>query len=198
MKAHTLWKQLALAGCLTSSLAWSYEISAGKVLNDAGQPVQLRGVNWFGFETHNNVVHGLWARNWKDMITQMQGQGFNAVRLPFCPTTLRGNAPSSIDYSRNADLQGLSALQVMDKVINELSNRGMYVLLDHHTPDCQSISELWYTSSYSEQQWITDLTFVAQRYVNVPGVIGLDIKNEPHGSATAGHWQPRHRLEPCR
>ena len=110
MKAHTLWKQLALAGCLlTSSLAWSYEISAGKVLNDAGQPVQLRGVNWFGFETHNNVVHGLWARNWKDMITQMQGQGFNAVRLPFCPTTLRGNAPNSIDYSRNADLQGLSA-----------------------------------------------------------------------------------------
>ena len=188
MKAHTLWKQLALAGCLlaSSSLAWSYEISAGKVLNDAGQPVQLRGVNWFGFETNNNVVHGLWARNWKDMITQMQSQGFNAVRLPFCPTTLRGNAPNSIDYSRNADLQGLSALQVMDKVINELSNRGMYVLLDHHTPDCQSISELWYTPSYSEQQWITDLTFVAQRYVNVPGVIGLDIKNEPHGSATWG------------
>ena len=55
-----------------SSAAWSYGIQAGKVVNDAGQTIQLRGVNWFGFETNTHVVHGLWARNWKDMITQMQ------------------------------------------------------------------------------------------------------------------------------
>ena len=189
MKITTLCKSLALAGCLlaSTSMAWSYEINAGKVLDGAGKAIQLRGVNWFGFETNNHVVHGLWARNWTEMITQMQAQGFNAVRLPFCPATLHGSAPpSSIDYGRNADLQGLSAIQVMDKVVTELSNRGMYVLLDHHTPDCQTISELWYTQSYSEQQWISDLTFVAQRYAGVPGVIGIDIKNEPHGAATWG------------
>ena len=189
MKLTTLCKNLALASCLLvgSSAAWSYGIQAGKVVNDAGQPVQLRGVNWFGFETNTHVVHGLWARNWKDMITQMQAQGFNAVRLPLCPATLHGSAPpSNIDYGRNADLQGLSAIQVMDKVVGELSARGMYVLLDHHTPDCQTISELWYTPSYSEQQWISDLSFVAQRYAGVPGVIGIDIKNEPHGAATWG------------
>lgn len=188
MAMKSLLKKLVLGGCLlaASSLSWSYAINAGKVVDDNGNAVQLRGVNWFGFETNTNVVHGLWARNWKDMITQMQGQGFNAVRLPFCPQTLRGTPPNSIDYGRNADLQGLSALQVLDKVVNELSSRGMYVLLDHHTPDCQSISELWYTGSYSEQQWITDLTFVAQRYASVPGVIGLDLKNEPHGAATWG------------
>ena len=189
MKITTLCKNLALAGCLlaSTSMAWSYEINAGKVLDGTGKAIQLRGVNWFGFETNNHVVHGLWARNWTEMITQMQAQGFNAVRLPFCPATLHGSAPpSSIDYGRNADLQGLSAIQVMDKVVTELSNRGMYVLLDHHTPDCQTISELWYTQSYSEQQWISDLTFVAQRYAGVPGVIGIDIKNEPHGAATWG------------
>jgi endoglucanase len=189
MKITTLCKNLALAGCLlaSASAAWSYEINAGKVQDNAGNPVQLRGVNWFGFETNNHVVHGLWARNWKDMITQMQAQGFNAVRLPFCPATLHGSAPpDSIDYGRNADLQGLSAIQVMDKVVGELSQRGMYVLLDHHTPDCQTISELWYTPNYSEQQWISDLRFVAQRYAGVPGVIGIDIKNEPHGAATWG------------
>lgn len=189
MKLTNLCKNLALAGCLLlgSNMAWSYAIQAGKVVNDAGQAVQLRGVNWFGFETNTHVVHGLWARNWQDMITQMQAQGFNAVRLPFCPATLHGSAPpTSIDYGRNADLQGLSAIQVMDKVVNELSNRGMYVLLDHHTPDCQTISELWYTPGYSEQQWIGDLVFMAQRYAAVPGVIGMDIKNEPHGAATWG------------
>ncbi|WJM85514.1 cellulase family glycosylhydrolase [Dickeya chrysanthemi] len=87
-------------------------------------------------------MHGLWARNWKDMIIQIQGLGFNAVRLPFCPATLRATTtPSSIDYGRNPDLQGLTSLQILDKVINEFNARGIYVLLDHHTPDCGAISE---------------------------------------------------------
>ncbi|MET4674906.1 endoglucanase [Luteibacter sp. PvP120] len=177
---------LAAALAVTSGSVWSHAIKNGQVVDDNGNPVQLRGVNWFGFDTNVHTVHGLWARNWKDMITQMQGLGFNAVRLPFCPQSLSGVAPSSIDYGLNPDLQGLNSLQVMDKVIDELSSRGMYVLLDHHTPDCNAISELWYTSSYSEQQWIDDLTLVATRYAAVPGVIGIDLKNEPHGAATWG------------
>ncbi|AVT10173.1 endoglucanase, partial [Paracidovorax avenae] len=61
-------RAFALAASLLacSSTAWSYAISNGQVVDDAGQAVQLRGVNWFGFETGEHVVHGLWARNWKD------------------------------------------------------------------------------------------------------------------------------------
>ncbi len=54
------------------------------------------------------------------------------------------------------------------------------------TPDCASISELWYTGTYSQAQWLNDLRFVANRYKNVPSVIGVDLKNEPHGAATWG------------
>ncbi len=184
---RSIGRALAFAGCLLASgMAWSYGIQNGQVVDDAGQAVQLRGVNWFGFEGGEHVVHGLWARNWKDMIGQMQQQGFNAVRLPFCPQSLRGTAPGSIDYSRNPDLQGLNSQQILDKVVQEISDRGMFVLLDHHTPDCQAISELWYTPAYSEQQWIADLVFAANRYKGVPGVIGIDLKNEPHGAATWG------------
>lgn len=181
-------RRLALTAVLALAVmpAFGHGISNGQVVDGNGNAVQLRGVNWFGFETGNHVVHGLWARNWKDMITQMQGLGFNAVRLPFCPGTLAGTTPSSIDYGRNPDLQGLNSLQVLDRVVNELDSRGMYVLLDHHTPDCSAISELWYTASYSESQWIADLRFVAQRYAGVANVIGLDLKNEPHGAATWG------------
>ena len=147
MRSTTLLTSLMLAaGLLTAAIpASAYEVQAGKILNGAGQPIQLRGVNWFGFGTDIKVVHGLWTRNWKEMIDQMQGLGFNAVRLPFCPMTLDGVTPGGIDYYRNPDLQGLNSLELMDRVVNELSSRGMYVLLDHHTPDCQNISELWYT-----------------------------------------------------
>lgn len=161
-----------------------YRVQNGRILNDANQTVQLRGVNWFGFETHDHVVHGLWARNWQSMIAQMKSTGFNAVRLPFCPATLQSSGVTTIDYSRNADLQNKNSLQILDLVVNEFNNQGMYVLLDHHRPDCNAISELWYTGGYSEQQWIADLVFVANRYKNLPSFIGLDLKNEPHGAAT--------------
>lgn len=40
-----------------------YTVQGGVVRDPQGNPIQLRGVNWFGFETDIHVVHGLWARN---------------------------------------------------------------------------------------------------------------------------------------
>lgn len=172
---------------LASPLAQAYQVSNGKIYDANQQEIKLYGVNWFGFETRNYVPHGLWARNWQDMITQMQNLGFNAVRMPICPVSLQANTqPNSIDYSQNADLQGLSSLQILDLMMAEFAQRGMYVLLDHHRPDCDAISTLWYTSSYSEAQWISDLTFMAERYAGNKALIGIDLKNEPHGEATWG------------
>jgi endoglucanase len=74
----------------------------------------------------------------------------------------------------------------MDKVILALDRQGFYILLDHHTSDCQTIEELWYTGNYSELQWIGDLVFISDRYKNVERFFGVDIKNEPHGPATWG------------
>ncbi len=162
-----------------------YTVSQGEIYHN-GSSIKLKGLSWFGMETGTHVVHGLWVRNWKDMINQMKGLGFNAVRLPFCPATLNGVTPSSIDYSKNSDLQGLDSLQIMDKIVNELNSQGMYILLDHHTPDCNAISQLWYTSNYSESQWISDLTTITERYASLPYFLGVDLKNEPHGSATWG------------
>ncbi len=159
--------------------------SAGKIFKNGAQ-LRLKGVNWFGFETNTHVVHGLWARGYKEMISQMKNLGFNAVRLPVCPLTISGTSVSSVDYSKNADLKGLNSLQVLDKVLGELNNQGMYILLDHHRPDCEAISELWYTPSYSESSWITDLKTMANRFSSLPNFLGIDLKNEPHGAATWG------------
>ncbi len=175
---------------LISVPAWSYYVEDGRVHDGSGQEINLYGVSWFGFETNNHVVHGLWARNWKDMIEQIKGLGFTAIRLPFCPATLNNTGVTSINYSLNPDLQGLNSLEIMDKVIDELDRQGFYILLDHHTSDCQTIEELWYTSNYSEQDWVSDLVFVADRYQSVERVFAIDIKNEPHGPATWGTGNP--------
>ncbi|MCL4398155.1 glycoside hydrolase family 5 protein [Patescibacteria group bacterium] len=163
----------------------SYTVNNGGIYQGSTK-INLHGINWFGFETSTNVVHGLWARGYKDMISQIKSLGFNAVRLPYCPASVQGVATTSIDYSKNPDLAGLNSLQVMDKIVNEMSNQGIYVLLDSHRPDCNTQSELWYTGSYSEPQWINDLVTLAKRYAGVSNFIGLDLKNEPHGSATWG------------
>jgi len=166
--------------------AWGYNALDGKLYDEDGVRVNLYGVSWFGFETGDHVVHGLWARNWKDMISQIKGLGFTAVRLPFCPSTLDNINVSSINYSLNPDLQGLRSLDIFDKVVNELDAQGIFIVFDFHNYDCQSINELWYSGAYSEEDWIDDLVFIAERYSGVAHFVGIDIKNEPHGQATWG------------
>ncbi len=117
--------------------------------------------------------------------------GFNAVRIPVCPGTLQGVGVTSIDYSQNQDLVGKNSLQILDLVLAEFDRRGFHILLDHHRPDCNGgITELWYTPAYSEQAWLADLAFMANRYKLLPHVLGIDIKNEPHGAATWGVGNP--------
>ncbi len=162
-----------------------YRVSGGVIYKN-GQKIAFNGVNWFGFETANNVVHGLWSRNYQDMIKQIKDSGFNSVRIPFCPNTVKNTAVSGIDYSQNPDLQGLSSLEILDKLAEELQKQGMDFVLDHHRPDCNAISELPTTESYSESQWIADLVAMTQRYKKFDNFAGMDLKNEPHGAATWG------------
>ncbi|USX17815.1 cellulase family glycosylhydrolase [Oxalobacteraceae bacterium OTU3REALA1] len=189
-KTTALAAVLAFAfGVAATAPAQAYTVSGTQILDDAGKPVPLRGVNWFGFETPDGTVHGLWARNWKEMIDQIQASGFNAVRVPVCPATFRGEGSPPggvINSNLNPDLVGLKSRQWLDVFLTELDRRGIYILLDHHRPDCQAISELWYTPAYSEAQWLDDLEYLAQKYAGLRNLVGLDLKNEPHGAATWG------------
>ena len=164
----------------------SYTTQGGK-LYENGSEIKLAGVNWFGAEESTTLVpHGLWARDYKSMITQMKSIGINAVRMPFCPSTISGAKTNSIDTKLNPDLGGKTPLEVFDMILSELNNQGVYILIDHHRPDCLAISNLWYEGSYSEEKWIEDLKFVANRYKGLPKFMGIDLKNEPHGNASWG------------
>src|SRR6185312_15335320 len=96
-----------------------WHTSGREILDSNNQPVRIAGVNWFGFETSNDVVHGLWSRDYKSMMDQMKSLRYNTIRLPYSDDILKaGTMPNSINfYQMNTDLQGFTSLQVMDKIV---------------------------------------------------------------------------------
>ncbi|WP_287455032.1 glycoside hydrolase family 5 protein [Leptolyngbya sp. UWPOB_LEPTO1] len=159
-----------------------------EIVDAAGQPVLLRGVNWFGLETETNSPHGLWARDYKEMLGQIKGLGYNVIRLPYSVQGLRAAEVSGINFAigSNQELQGKKPIEVMDAVIQEAGRQGLMVLLDSHRLNNQRIPELWYGDGFTEEDWISTWTMLAERYKNQPHVIGADLKNEPHGKASWG------------
>src|SRR5262249_11226729 len=95
-----------------------FHTSGNQILDVAGKPVRIAGVNWFGFETGTFVVHGLWARNYKDMMDQMVQLGFNTIRVPYSSDIFNpANVPNGIDFGLNPDLRGLTSLQILDRIV---------------------------------------------------------------------------------
>jgi endoglucanase len=147
----------------------------------------MAGVNWFGMETATFAPHGLWARNYRDMLDQIKGLGFNVVRVPFANEMFDlGKQPSGIDFNRNPDLQDLSPIEIMDRVVSYAGKIGLRILLDRHRPDSSGQSQLWYTSSCTEDRWIADWKMLAARYKGDATVIGFDLHNEPRNPACWG------------
>src|SRR5579859_4122190 len=165
--------------------------AGAKLVDGQGQEVRITGVNWFGLETDTFAPHGLWARNYGDMLDQIAAAGFNTIRIPYSNQLFdAASTPKGIDYQKNPDLQGLNGLRILDAIVAGAGQRGLSVLFDRHRPTATGQSELWYTPAVPESRWIQDWVMLAQRYAGNPTVIGADLHNEPHGPATWGDGSP--------
>ncbi len=160
-------------GFLVSSspvIAANYYVENGTIYRD-GQQIHLYGVTWFGFELKDHIVYGLDQRNWKEIIDDIKKLGFNAIRLPFCSESIKPQTipnPDKIDYKLNPDLKNLTSIEVMEKIISYSNKLGIYILLDYHRIGCTEIEPLWYTSNYSEEQYIEDWILLAEKFANIP------------------------------
>jgi endoglucanase len=162
-----------------------------QIVDSFGNQVILTGLNWFGMETENYAPHGLWARSLDSILDQIVELGFNTIRLPYSNQLFDPSSqPNGINYDLNPDLEGLSGLEILDKVIAGAGQRGLKVILDRHRPNSHAQSELWYTAEYDEARWIVDWVMLAERYAATDTVIGMDLHNEPHGPATWGSDDP--------
>ncbi len=171
-----------------------WHTSGNQILDAANNPVRIAGINWYGFETSDEVVHGLWAQDYKSIIGTIKSLGYNTIRLPFSNQMVESpKVPANISNwdngPINTDLPGLNALQVMDKVIAYAGQVGLKVILDNHRSEDGNSAEsngLWYTSAYPQTAWVNDWVALARRYQGNPTVVGMDLRNEPHTVSTYG------------
>lgn len=151
--------------------------------------VRLTGINWYGFETTTFVSHGLWAQDYKTILNSVKANGFNFIRVPFSNEMVETNpVPTALSFSNasgpiNTDLQGLTSLQILDRIVHYAETIGLFIVLDNHRSEAGNSAEangLWYTTQFPETAWLQDWAALAARYARSPAVIGMDLRNEPH------------------
>ena len=92
-------------------------LDADKFVDDQGKPVALHGVNFFGFNTPTNTLHGLWGSDplgsdFQTIVWRQKLLGFNAVRLPFSFKSFAGTPQATAkpcDLNVAAQVKALTA-----------------------------------------------------------------------------------------
>jgi len=169
-----------------------FHTKGSQIIDRNGRPIRISGVNWYGFEGEAHIPQGLWIRSYQSLLDQIKTVGFTAIRLPYSTQMLQPTSVTDgINFFLNPDLQGLTPLECMDKVIEYCGQIGLRVILDRHSLRSNNFQNegLWYFPTdpfnYGEQVFIDEWVMLAKRYANT-AVMGADLWNEPKGQATWG------------
>jgi endoglucanase len=166
-----------------------WHTSGNQILDADGNPVRIAGINWYGFETPDEIAHGLWAQDYHTIINDIKSLGYNTIRIPFSNQMVEDPiVPTNLAFTNNSgpintDLEGLNALQDLQKIVNYAGEVGLKVILDDHRSEAGESAEangLWYTSTYTSQDWVNDWVTLATMFAGDPTVVGFDLRNEPH------------------
>lgn len=192
------------AALTTTAQTVGWTTSGTKILAPNGSEFNITGINWYGFETRDQVAHGLWSVDYTTVVDQVKLYGYNTIRIAFSNEMWESN-PSIKRSSISAcsACQNLRARDIMALIINYAGSVGLHIILDNHRSGKGNSAEgngLWYTGSYPEQNWINDWTQI-QAWVNgvsqpndtvtvnstasdgFATVLGFDLRNEPHTPA---------------
>jgi len=168
----------------------------GYIIDQLDNQLCLQSVNWYGASDAYNIVMGLDFNHVSKIATLIKSIGFNSVRLPFSNQMIHQTDSVEKDrLSANPHLLGKSALEVFDSVVEALAKEGLLVILNNHTTTstwCCNYDNnaLWFDSEQTEVKWLSDWSYLIQRYLHIPQVVGVDLRNEvrtgPIGKANWG------------
>ena len=151
----------------------------------------IRGMNWFGMETEMHTLEGLYAFPVKEHIERMKGFGFNTVRVPFAMEGVWSG-----EYDKKQFEGNKSSYDILHELFQSTQRYGMGVVLDHHRLFFKTTSPLWHSSLsvynaatgvatvLSENNVLMGLQTVLTTFEVYPNLLGLDLYNEPHHTAS--------------
>ncbi|MFF3350133.1 cellulase family glycosylhydrolase [Streptomyces sp. NPDC002779] len=164
-----------------------------KIVDANGDEVWLTGTNWFGFNAGERVFHGLWSGNIIDITKSMADRGINIVRVPISTQLLlewkNGQAavPSGVNAYANPEIAGKTSLEVFDHWLALCKRYGIKVMLDVHSAEADNsghVYPVWWKGTITSEDFYTAWEWVTTRYKNDDTLVAMDVKNEPHGTAS--------------
>jgi endoglucanase len=179
----------------TGGTGTGFTVAGQRIFKD-GSEIKLFGLNWFGLETSNHVLHGLWtSRPLADFLADFKSKGFTALRLPVSPETINpgfaitGGPGLGPDFTA---LNGKDGRAALEYTLAQTQAAGMFVLIDFHTCNTAMLgagepNDPTQCPGYSLAKWLADLQTLATLSKTFTNVLGIDLANEPHG-ATWAQW----------
>ncbi len=177
-----------------------------KIYDMDGNEVWLTGCNWFGYNVGSQVFDGVWSQNMHDMLRQIADHGFNVLRVPMSTQILlqwKNNEPDpatpKVNVWSNPELtvegvQGgecMYSFDIWNYAVKWCRQLGIKIFIDIHCASTHSAGHnfnMWYDDTYSTQDMNDALCWFADYYKNDDTIIGIDIKNEPHGTINEGDF----------
>ncbi len=178
----------AFAGTPVSGDDWLH-VEGNQILDEQGNRVWLTGANWFGFNTSERVLHGLWSVNLENTIDAIAGRGINLLRVPISTELLyewqQGQSGTAqVNTHTNPNLIGATTLDVFDALVAASRNAGLKILLDVHGAEADNMGHIypmWYKGQLTDEVFYSTWEWVTERYKNDDTIIAFDLENEPHG-----------------
>lgn len=159
-----------------------------KLLYQDTKEFLLKGVNYAGFETYCYAPSGLWAHDLDFYMDFIAKNDFNAIRLPLSydlSLNLDTAPPSSCVFAQTDECSRTSG-NLLDCVFQKALARNLFIVVDLHTIG-SVITEHPY-GNLTRDEFVGAWDRLLDRVIHYPNLMGIDIKNEPHGDTTWEEW----------
>lgn len=147
--------------------------------------INIRGLNWFGLETDQHALEGLYAFPVRTHVQRMASFGFNTLRVPF-----------AMEGVISGLYRETGAYDTLHDVFKACDEHNMSVVLDLHRLFFHTTSPLWHSSLavtvretnvsvvMSETNVLAGWKVVLSAFRGYSSLMGIDLYNEPHGDAS--------------
>ncbi len=199
------------------SASWNFDIKkvAGGTsmrVHFNGVPLQIKGVNWLGFQDRHFIPGELWKFSMKSAFGFLKKNGFNAIKVPVSadfirlmddPKAIVGPNANVIDRTAlpftadDSDCSGKTAEYVFNKFMRLAYDHGMLVALSLHNLDARQPQPeaLWYGSATSHGTPVdrNDIVGLWLKLVDKcrqhPHMFLVDLKSTPPGVGSWDAWK---------